>query len=80
MLTVKPFRAVRPASDLAEKVSSLPYDVRTPKKRVRWRKAMTCHFCMSSFEIDLSPKPIPFRRGLPKAAENWIDFWQTKLL
>jgi hypothetical protein len=37
-MRIKPFRAVRPAEDLADKVASPPYDVLSVKKLAIWQK------------------------------------------
>lgn len=72
MATVRPFRAVRPAADLAAKVVSLPYDVMNRKEAAAMAEGNPfsfLHICRS--EIDLPELEDPYdRRVYEKAREN----------
>ncbi|MDR2908733.1 MAG: DUF1015 family protein [Oscillospiraceae bacterium] len=56
MATVKPFRAVRPARDYAERVAALPYDVMGSDEAREMVKGNPCSFLhVDKAEIDLDP-------------------------
>jgi uncharacterized protein (DUF1015 family) len=64
MAIVRPFRAVRPAKEYADRVISLPYDVRTGKKRPIWLLEIhTAFFISGRSEIDLPHEENPYSGG-----------------
>lgn len=72
MASVRPFRAVRPAKELAERVVSLPYDVMNRKEAAAMAEGNPfsfLHICRS--EIDLPEVADPYdRRVYEKARDN----------
>lgn len=60
MATIKPFRALRPPKDLAEKVSALPYDVMNVEEACKMASGNPNSFLhISRPEIDLPPEVDP---------------------
>ena len=60
MLKVKPFRALRPTPELADKVSSLPYDVMNTKEAVQMAAGNDVSFLhIIRSEIDLPESADP---------------------
>ena len=82
MLTVKPFKAIRPKPELAEKVSSLPYDVMSTqeaREMARGNDVSFLHIIRS--EIDLSPDvDVHAEVVYEKAAENLNAFIEKGIL
>lgn len=76
MLTVKPFKALRPISSLAAEVSSLPYDVMNTKEAAEMAKGNDNSFLhIIRSEIDLDPSVDAHSAQVyEKAAENLQKF------
>ena len=75
MATVKPFKAIRPAAEYAEKVMSLPYDVMNRKEAAEMAEGNPysfLHICRS--EIDLPQQEDSYDRSVyEKARDNIAD-------
>ncbi|HVI39571.1 MAG TPA: DUF1015 domain-containing protein, partial [Anaerovoracaceae bacterium] len=82
MAIVRPFRAVRPAKDYAEKVISLPYDVMNREEASRMAEGNPysfLHICRS--EIDLPHVGNPYTEPVyVKAKKNIEDFLTNEIL
>ena len=76
MLKVKPFRALRPSPELADKVSSLPYDVMNTKEAVQLAAGNEVSFLhIIRSEIDFPESADPHAPEVyAKAAENLKSF------
>lgn len=76
MLTVKPFRALRPIPELADKVSSLPYDVMSVKEAAKMAEGNDVSYLhIIRSEIDLPESVDPHAPQVyEKAAENLQSF------
>ena len=76
MLKVKPFRALRPSPELADKVSSLPYDVMNTKEAAQMACGNEVSFLhVIRSEIDLPESTDPHAPEVyAKAAENLESF------
>jgi len=78
MATIRPFKAVRPAKEFAEKVISLPYDVMNREEAARMAENNPysfLHICRS--EIDLPEQDNPYHPDVYlKAKENLERFIQ----
>ncbi len=75
MATIRPFAALRPPKNFAEKVSSLPYDVMNheeAKKMARGNDVSFLHICRA--DIDTSEAQIHAPETYKKAAENLQKF------
>lgn len=82
MLTVKPFRALRPIPELAEKVSSLPYDVMNTQEAIQMAAGNDVSFLhIIRSEIDLPESTDPHSAQVyEKAAENLASFIKRGVL
>ena len=82
MLTVKPFKAIRPKPQLAEKVSSLPYDVMSTQEAREMAEGNDVSFLhIIRSEIDLSPDiDVHAEAVYEKAAENLDAFIEKGIL
>ncbi len=82
MLTVKPFKAIRPKPELAERVSSLPYDVMSTQEAREMAKGNDVSFLhIIRSEIDLSPEiDVHAEAVYEKAAENLNAFIENGIL
>ncbi len=82
MAIVRPFRAVRPAKDYADKVISLPYDVMNREEAAKMAEGNPCsflHICRS--EIDLPQVENPYSEQVyTKARKNIDDFLANEIL
>lgn len=76
MALVKPFRAVRPRSDLAEQVASLPYDVMNRAEAAAMAAGNPYSFLhIGRSEIDLPDEPDAYAPAVyAKARENFDRF------
>lgn len=76
MAIVRPFKAIRPAREYADKVASLPYDVMNRKEASQMAEGNPysfLHICRS--EIDLPQQDDPYDRSVyEKAKSNIADF------
>lgn len=75
MATVKPFRAVRPQKQYADKVISLPYDVMNREEAAQLAEGNPCsflHICRA--EIDLPQADQHSQEVYEKARDNIADF------
>lgn len=76
MAIVRPFKAIRPAQEYADKVASLPYDVMNRKEASQMAEGNPysfLHICRS--EIDLPQQEDPYDRSVyEKAKSNIADF------
>ncbi len=72
MVTVRPFKALRPKKDLAEKVASPPYDVLNREEALEMAKNNPYSFLhVNKPEIDLPPDINPYDEAVyRKGAEN----------
>ncbi|MGA1014769.1 MAG: DUF1015 domain-containing protein [Limisphaerales bacterium] len=67
MATVKPFKAIRPASELAEQICELPYDVlSSAEARSQAQDNPLSFFHVSKPEIDLPEDTDPYEEGVYK--------------
>jgi len=74
MSVVRPFRAVRPAKELADKVISLPYDVMNREEAASMaagNKYSFLHICRS--EIDLPEEENPYAESVYQKAKSNIS-------
>lgn len=82
MAIVRPFRAIRPAKDYADKVISLPYDVMNREEAAKMAEGNPCsflHICRS--EIDLPHVADPYNEQVyAKAKKNIDDFLANEIL
>lgn len=82
MAIVRPFRAVRPAKDYAEKVISLPYDVMNREEAAKMAGGNPysfLHICRS--EIDLPQVENPYSEPVyARAKKNIDDFLTNEVL
>lgn len=82
MAIVRPFRAVRPAKDYADKVISLPYDVMNREEAAKMAEGNPysfLHICRS--EIDLPHVDDPYTGQVyTKARKNIDDFLANEIL
>lgn len=82
MAIVRPFRAVRPAKDYAERVISLPYDVMNRQEAAEMAEGNPysfLHICRS--EIDLPHVDNPYTEQVyAKARKNIEDFLTNEIL
>ena len=82
MAIVRPFRAVRPAKDYAEKVISLPYDVMNREEAAKMAEGNPysfLHICRS--EIDLPQVENPYSEPVyARAKKNIDDFLTNEVL
>ena len=65
MATVRPFRAVRPAPQYAEKAASLPYDVMNRQEAAKMAEGNPysfLHICRA--EIDLPSQKDPYDKSV----------------
>ncbi|MBR6700607.1 MAG: DUF1015 domain-containing protein [Firmicutes bacterium] len=78
MAIVRPFKALRPAPEYAEKVVSLPYDVMKRKEAAEMAKGNPysyLHICRA--EIDLPDQEDPYDKSVYlKAKSNIYDFYE----
>ena len=75
MATVKPFRAVRPQKQYADKVISLPYDVMNREEAAQMAEGNPysfLHICRA--EIDLPQADQHSQEVYEKARDNIADF------
>ena len=72
MATVRPFKAVRPAENMADKVAALPYDVmNTAEARAMVKGKPYSFLHVDKAEIDLPEDTDPYSEQVYiKAAEN----------
>lgn len=74
MVTIKPFKAIRPAQQYSKEVISLPYDVMSRKEAFEMAKDKPysfLHICRS--EIDLPESTNPYEEAVYKKAKENID-------
>ena len=82
MSTVKPFRGLRPAKDIAEKLSCLPYDVMNAKEAAAMAEGNPQSFLhITRAEIDLPADVDPHSKQVyEKSVENFKKFQDNKWL
>ena len=82
MAFIKPFKALRPKKNLAEKVAALPYDVMSTEEAVKMAAGNPCSFLhISRPEIDLpSDIDIHSEPVYVKGHENLIGFMEESIL
>lgn len=82
MITIAPFRALRPRPDLARDVASPPYDVlNSEEARVAVRDLPHSFLHVTKSEVDLPPDVHPYSSLVyEKAAENLRSLWQSGVL
>lgn len=82
MAVIKPFKAVRPAPDLAEKVAALPYDVMNSEEAREMVKGDEFSFLhVDKAEIDLNPAiDLYDKRVYEKASDNLKEMKSNKVL
>lgn len=82
MATVKPFKAIRPAPGLADKIASLPYDVVNTEEARNLAKDNPYSFLhVDRAEIDLAPSINPYDEIVyEKARENFDRMLKKGLL
>lgn len=82
MSTVKPFRGLRPAKDIAEKLSCLPYDVMNAKEAAAMAEGNPQSFLhITRAEIDLPDDVDPHSKQVyEKSVENFKKFQDNKWL
>lgn len=82
MAIIKPFKGLRPAPHLAEKVVSLPYDVMDSEEaRQITDKNQDSFLRVTKAEVDLAPTvDVHAKEVYQKAAENLQEFIKTKRL
>jgi uncharacterized protein (DUF1015 family) len=74
MTVIKPFRAIRPIPDLAEKVASLPYDVMTSDEAREMAKGNPYSFLhVVKAEIDLDPGIELYDKSIYKKAQDNLN-------
>lgn len=82
MAIVRPFRAVRPAKDYADRIISLPYDVMNREEAAKMAEGNPfsfLHICRS--EIDLPHVEDPYSEAVyKKARQNIDDFLANEIL
>jgi uncharacterized protein (DUF1015 family) len=82
MAILRPFQAVRPAKEYADKVVSLPYDVMNREEAAKMAEGNPCsflHICRS--EIDLPQEDNPYSDSVyEKAKNNILDFLRDGIL
>lgn len=78
MVDVRPFKAIRPASNLADKVAELPYDVvDSNQARYLAQGNPYSYFHIDKAEIDLPQSMYPYDKAVyQKAAANLKEFLQ----
>lgn len=78
MVDVRPFKAIRPASNLADKVAELPYDVvDSNQARYLAQGNPYSYFHIDKAEIDLPQSMSPYDKAVyQKAAANLKEFLQ----
>lgn len=82
MATVRPFKAVRPAEDMADKVAALPYDVMNTAEAREMVKGKPYSFLhVDKAEIDLPEDTDPYSEAVYlKAAENLKNLQKNGIL
>ncbi len=82
MSTVKPFRGLRPAKEIAEKLSCLPYDVMNAKEAAAMAEGNPQSFLhITRAEIDLPADVDPHSKQVyDKSVENFKKFQDNKWL
>ena len=82
MSTVKPFRGLRPAKDIAQKLSCLPYDVMNAKEAAQMAEGNPQSFLhITRAEIDLPADEDPHSKQVyDKSVENFKKFQDNKWL
>ena len=82
MSTVKPFRGLRPAKEIAEKLSCLPYDVMNAKEAAAMAEGNPQSFLhITRAEIDLPADVDPHSKVVyEKSVENFRKFQDNKWL
>ena len=82
MSTVKPFRGLRPAKDIAQKLSCLPYDVMNAKEAAQMAEGNPQSFLhITRAEIDLPADVDPHSKAVyDKSVENFKKFQDNKWL
>lgn len=82
MSTVKPFRGLRPAKEIAEKLSCLPYDVMNAKEAAAMAEGNPQSFLhITRAEIDLPADVDPHSKQVyEKSVENFKKFQDNKWL
>jgi uncharacterized protein (DUF1015 family) len=79
MAIVKPFKAIRPASDLVEKVACLPYDVMNTEEAREMAKGNPYSFLhVVRSEIDLAPEQDPYADVVYQTARRNLDVFVEK--
>ncbi|MBO4371785.1 MAG: DUF1015 domain-containing protein [Bacteroidales bacterium] len=82
MSTVKPFRGLRPAKDIAQKLSCLPYDVMNAQEAAKMAEGNPQSFLhITRAEIDLPADVDPHSKVVyEKSVENFRKFQNNKWL
>ena len=82
MSTVKPFRGLRPAKDIAQKLSCLPYDVMNAQEAAKMAEGNPQSFLhITRAEIDLPADVDPHSKQVyDKSVENFKKFQDNKWL
>jgi len=82
MATIKPFAALRPRPELAEKICELPYDVMSSEEARRMAAGNPLSFLrVSRAEIDLPPGTDPYSDAVyRRAAENFAALRTSSLV
>ena len=82
MSTVKPFRGLRPAKDIAQKLSCLPYDVMNAQEAAKMAEGNPQSFLhITRAEIDLPADVDPHSKVVyEKSVENFRKFQDNKWL
>lgn len=82
MATIKPFRALRPKEELADKIAALPYDVMNREEAKAMAKDNPYSFLhIDRAEIDLPDEiDIYDEKVYEKSRENLVDFYKKSYL
>ena len=74
MAVIKPFQALRPTSELAEKVASPPYDVMNSSEAREMAQGNSHSFLhVIKAEIDLDPATDPYASGVYEKARHNLN-------
>jgi len=82
MITIKPFKGYRPASNLAEKIAAVPYDVINKVEAQQIAEGNPKSFLhITRSEIDLHPNADAYSQAVyDKARSNFLQFIEKKWL
>lgn len=76
MADIKPFRAIRPRADLAEKIAALPYDVYNRKEaREETKRHPESFLCIDRAETQLSEETDPYAPEVYQKAHDLLWEW-----